>query len=256
MIFRRVARANTRPISDGVPESTVDGKFVALTVKPGAREAEFERPSSRLLYPVKMRRTKGIHRPFVLRLLKGAIRPEGMYTDTVVQGPNLHRGVYQSTVKEIEKVGGTGSHPVYNLTPPPGHNVVMVDCNVAQSFSDQEAAGLLAALDPKLILTDGTTLSHRGAYLVYGSVENRDVLFYYEPKEAAAAEHLRTKLRKALLRKALAANISTVQNDSGCGFIFLVPTDAAPAVGMSLGMGPDYVFYSVKPMASTGGRRR
>ncbi|HET6427421.1 MAG TPA: CvpA family protein [Phycisphaerae bacterium] len=253
IIFRRAARTRVRTATDAIPPShDAEGNVIGLTVKPVQGRADFlNPPSRRVIRPLQMECRAGMYSPFYMQLPPDKSKPD-IYANAEMGGSYFRRGFVATTVPEIKKHsirgggGSSGADDIYQFASPgSGLSIVRVDCRMDRDYPAQDAATMLARINPEIILGNGRTLPHKGAFVAYGSTkDDASIFIYYEPTDAGKlAQH------QAEFRRILARNRTTVLDKESLGFVFLVPVrEDMSVVGVSFGMGPEYEFYTAKPM--------
>ncbi|KPK83982.1 MAG: hypothetical protein AMJ81_06840 [Phycisphaerae bacterium SM23_33] len=260
MAFRRVARDDLPPVGVGLP-SPLDakGNLRALHVKPVDPRREGSAPfesvgGARFIRPTSMRRDNEIPKELQAQVGTGGVAPP-ILKNVVHTKSMFHSGVlagaasdlfspekmsyrvrqYETPSAEIESRGRKTSVAM---------PVVQVECELDKGFGGNLPA-LIDSLNPQLILDNGVSRPHSGAYLIYSTNAGRQVYLYYAPTFD------RTRL-DAGFAEALRGHLARVEK---IGFVFIVPADRDRGVA-GIAFTPDGAndVFAPDPLACYYGR--
>jgi len=245
VVFRRVARSRLPIILDGLPARTnLKGEMVALTVLPKAGATEFAAPPSpRLIRPVSMTLDDRLESSFRLRIAKSGQNPE-IFRNASFQEGALKAGFIHCLASDLRgKVPRSSGRSISRFyLPGRNYGVLRVDCKVNPAAAERDRE-LLEAINPRLILDDGSGMAHNGALLIYGPKGWQRAFMYYDSS--------RTAPRYGEFVKLLGDNLGTV---SKLSFVFVVPrTEGRSAAGISFVADPayrgKYDFFPTRPLS-------
>ena len=119
---------------------------------------------------------------------------------------------------------------------------MQVRCKVNREF---RGASIIKNLKPRLLLSTGRSVPHKGAYIFYDAGSEKHVHFYYDSSAS-----------KDWINPEFAQNFrDNLAEAETFGLIFSVPaSEGASVVGLTFGVGSNYEFRTVMPLAY--GRRR
>ncbi len=243
VVFRRTAKA-AMPLAvvEGLPSPKDDkGKQIALGVMAKKREVKFETAAGRWLQPELIQLNQAMPDDAVVRYPRDQA-PPSFVSDLAGERGQLSKGVVAAAVSQIHTTfpQRTRLTSYREVWAPDDHLVFQARLKVQRGGADPRLRENLAKVAPGLILDDGRTLPHKGAYVVYRAGGDKQVYFYFDAERAAGA-------LDAGFVAALSAGAADVEQ---LGLYFIVPRDANRRIeGLTFGLGAEYEFYPEAPLA-------
>ncbi len=243
IVFRRTAKVTMPPVTKkGLPkaiEKDKKGKSVqiALSVKPVLGETKLlPFGTGRRLFNPKVVKVRGQLPDGIRVRLKEDPRPEAIKQIRITDG-RLQKALIDGLVADLFRSKKRGARNVTGLFVPGRDTVLMhVQCKIDREFRD---ASIIKNLKPTLLLNTGRSVSHKGAYIFYNVGGKKQVYFYYDSQAS------RSRINSEFSQK-FRDNLAETER---FGVIFSVPVlKNVAVVGVTFGVGPNYKFYTVKPL--------